>query len=289
MAMIAAVTVVTVLISGCAPARKWGSDNPNLKNSESGGNGRLQWVVRDGGQAIARALELSGISAAASHAAEAHVVMMDEDKTPFLHGQVTNRPIWRVTISNYRIRLPSALPGDADRYERTFDILLDPRNGGLLRISSRWPVSAPPESAPEPRAAFAEQCFRDSGNERYHSFPDAPPKVSFLDALEVIYLDGVGNPLIASQILAHHIMRSSMGRKPQQVWAVTLRGVPPIRTAYPGVPIAARDHMRYIVDANTGKWLFMTTCPQPEEPTTQAAEGKNMGIQPDGEAERPPR
>ncbi len=239
---------------------------------------RRDWLLKTSKDAITQALGIFGISAAASQGVEARVIILDEDKTPFLHKQITKRPLWRISVHKYRLRLKSAATDENDLYERTFDLFLDPRDGKLLKIISRWPQGVP-ESAPEPRAAFAEQCFRDSGREKYHSFPDTPPKINFLNALNAVNASGaIGcNPLIAKQIVAHYVIRSKMGREPQPVWAITLRGIAPFEAAYPGVPVAARDHMRHIIDARTGKWLGAGTSPQPEEPVVQSGEAKSVG------------
>ena len=190
-----------------------------------------------------------------------------------MSGQIVDRPIWHVVIADWKLQLKSA-PADAvDRYTRTFDILLEPKDGKLLKILSRWPKGAPP-IAPQPAADSAAVQMKNAGLERYHAFPKTEPSISFLEALDVVLNDGGrGNPLVAKQILAHYVVRSAMGREPKAVWAITLRGIPPFRAAYPGVPVDARNHVRHIVDAKTGKWLSAGTSPQPQ--TTEESEAQN--------------
>ncbi|HWL93380.1 MAG TPA: hypothetical protein VNT79_07580 [Phycisphaerae bacterium] len=236
---------------------------PVVANERSDGMAALGG--REGqSRAIAEALEVFGIRDSDSVSAEARVVTLSEDKTPFLHDQITNRPIWQVTIADYRLKLRSAPEGHEDSISRTFDVLIDPTGNRLLKITSRWPEGYK-ESAPEPRAAFAEDRFRDSGREVYHGFPDPPPAVNFLQALNIIYTTAA-DPYDAKQIVAHYVARSTLGRKPQDVWAINLRGITPFESSYPGVLECARDHKRHIVDAKSGKWLFASTSPQPETP-----------------------
>lgn len=284
--LLVALAVVAVACACNRPADPVrGAEKSHLQKPDRDAEEHSRWVLQDEGQAIAKALEVFGISAAEAQQVEAQVVTLDDDNTPFLHGQITKRPLWLITISKYGLRPQSAPVGERDLYERTFDVLLDPRDGKLLKIISRWPEGAPPESAPEPRAAFAEQCFADSGLEIYHCFPDFSPKITFLEAIDAIYTRR-SEPRAAKQIVAHYVVQSSMGRDPQQVWAITLRGIPPIRAAYPGVSIAARDHMRHIVDAESGKWLGAGTSPQPEGPPVpeqENGEGESADTPPEDE------
>ncbi len=62
-------------------------------------------------------------------------------------------------------------------------------------------------------------------------------------------------------------MDSKMDSAPRAVWAITLRGLPPIPAHGFGaesVPVWQRNHMRNVVDAVTGQFLFATNIPTPE-------------------------
>jgi|GEM_PF-1108567 len=242
---------------------------------------RSNWALQEKNQAITRAWEILGVTNQTDLPANAEIVVLAEDNTPFLSRQIVGRPIWHVVISNWKLDLLSTPPDRADSYIRTCDILLDPRDGKLLSITSRWPGDVPP-IAPQPGAASATAQMAGSGNEQYHGFPEEGPPISLSDALDAIQKAG-GNPLVAKQILGHYVVWSRMGDEPKPVWAITLRGISPIKAAYPGVSVDARNHLRYIVDPKTRRWICATTTPQPttldDKPTKRAGAGESPSVQ----------
>ncbi|MCH8881838.1 MAG: hypothetical protein IID34_18380, partial [Planctomycetes bacterium] len=131
----------------------------------------------------------------------------------------------------------------------------------MLKIESRWPDGEPP-IPPEPDAATATNQFWRSGNEVYHAFPVEPPPISFVEALDGL-AKGIGNPLIAKQIKAQYVLWSKLDLEPRPMWIITLRGIPPWEAAQPGVPVHLRDHLRFIVDPETGRWVQALSTPQP--------------------------
>ena len=242
---------------------------------------REDWTITGKEQAAAQARKIVGLLDKTPAKVTAKLVTLKEDNTPFLKNEIVGRPIWHVVIADWKLQLKSAPLESQDAYTRIFDVFVDSKNGRLLKLSSRWPAGVA-AIEPQPPADFAEERMKEAGQEKYHAFPKTEPHINFLQALDVVFRDGVGNPLVAKQIVAHYVVRSSMGRKPQSVWAVTLRGIPPLKTAYPGVPIDARNHIRNIVDARTGKWLSAGTSPQP-----QATEETEMGEQTEPSKRRP--
>ncbi|MHC4416825.1 MAG: dockerin type I domain-containing protein [Planctomycetota bacterium] len=217
--------------------------------------------IRTAREAIDQALGLLGAPAELRAQAVAALVKIEQDNTPFLSDRIAGQELWRVTLRNWR-PLGSA-PGDGEgSFASTFDVLLDPGTADLLTIKSRWPAGVP-QIAPEPPARSAEAQMRRAGRERYHGVPDGNPPLSFLQALEAVRRHGVGDPARARQIVAQYVLRSGMGGDPRPVWVVTLRGFTPLAASRPGVPEDARNHIRNIIDADTGEWLLATTSPQP--------------------------
>lgn len=203
-------------------------------------------------------------------------VDVNDDNTPFLHRQIKGKKnVWRIEIKNVRLKLKSVWPRYKDKYLRNFEVLVDPNTGHLFRIRSKFD-GYDPNMLPEPPAEWAEARLRGAGNEIYHGLPAEPPKVSFLEALNAIG----GHPLLAKEIYALYVMESDMNSPPRPVWAITLRGIPPLPfiTVPPGVsednlpPIWQRNHFRYVVNAVTGKVLFATTSPQPMDPEQKKKE-----------------
>lgn len=227
------------------------------------GEDRANWALQGADQAVAKARQIVGLSDRMDLPGSAEIVILAEDNTPFLSDQIIGRQVWHIVISNWRLELKSAPADVKDSYTRTFDIFVDPRNGDVLKIVSRWPEGVPPIAREPGARAFTEQ-MRRSGDEKYHGFPEEKPRINFLDALDSILKDG-GNPLNAEQIVGQYVLWSRLGREPRSVWAITLRGIHPLwEAAYPGVGVDARNHLRHIVDAQTGKWLCAGTSPQPE-------------------------
>lgn len=233
---------------------------------------RSNWPLQEMDQAIAKAREILGIADQMVLPSRAEVVVLAEDNTPFLSEQIIARPVWHVVISNWRLELKSAPPDVKDSYARTFDIFLDPLNGHLLKVVSRWPEGVR-RIAPEPGADSYTKQMRRSGEERYHALPEEDPPISFLDALDGMFKGGE-NSLLAEQMVGQYVTWSMMGRTPRPVWVITLRGTRPLwDSMYPGAAISARNHMRHIVDPKTGKWVCGSSTPQPEEKSSTSEDG----------------
>ncbi|MCZ6654700.1 MAG: FG-GAP repeat protein [Planctomycetota bacterium] len=185
-----------------------------------------------------------------------------KDNTPYLSSHIVGRELWQVEINDVKLELPSGPPGPLDAYDRTFDVLMD-GDGRLLKIESRWP-DGEPLIPPEPEAQATTQQLLYSGNEIYHAFPDEPPLISFVEALDAMARD-MGNPLIAKQIKGQYVLWSRLDWEPRPMWVITLRGIPPHQVHGPGeVPVHLRDHLRFIVDPETRRWIFATSTPQPD-------------------------
>ena len=223
---------------------------------------RSKWSIKEQGAAIAHARRIVGLPRNPSLPATAELITVVQDNTPYLSEQVVGRPIWHVVVEKCRIVLPSGANFLDDAYERTFDILIDPRNGALLRISSRLPDGLPALPR-EASATLATEQLMNRGPERYHAFIEGAPAITFYEALVGLIQSG-DNPLQSKQLVGQYVLWSMLDREPKPAWAVTLNGIPPFEAAYPGVAVEARNHMRYIVDPETGKWICGTTTPQPE-------------------------
>ncbi len=244
-------------------AQEGGSGNPEGGGQTDPGADRSAWTLQAEDQAVDRARLCLGLAEPdQGRTIAATLTTASTDTTPFLSAHLVGRPIWRVAIDGWRMELQSA-PDAKDRYHRTLDVFVDPVDGRLLKILSRWPQGVP-EGLPIPPAAFAEQQMRRSRLEVFHGFPEEPPSITFLQALDIIVTDGVGSPFVAKQILAHYVLGSFEDREPVPLWSITLRGIGQIRASNPNVPAAARNHIRNIIDARTGEWLYATSTPQPE-------------------------
>lgn len=188
------------------------------------------------------------------------------DRIPFLTQQIASiGPVWQVEWRNVRLTLPSAGSGVTDQYSRTVVIRLAQANGQLLGATLRASGERPAGVRPIPEGEQAQQQLQQA-SERYEGFPPAPPRQSLLRALDAVLTRGIGNPLQASEIQVLYVMHGFRDRPPIPAWVITLNGIPPIPHKGPRgaqVPVWQRNHIRNVVDANTGAALFATTIPQP--------------------------
>ena len=214
--------------------------------------------------AIARADALSGLHTL-SGTPSATPIKVEEDVTPFLGERNHGKAAWRVDYPDVDLRFASAETGFKDLYRRIFSVRLLASDGQLLFIESSYQGEPDPDLRPMPPCgpATAQLSMED---EVYEGYPEDNPELTFIDALEAILNGGSGSPFLAKAIHAVYVLHSRMGSEQRAVWAVTLRGLPPLPAhgRYGDqVPVWQRNHMRNVVDANTGEVLFATNSPQP--------------------------
>lgn len=221
---------------------------------------RSKWKIREAEPAIERARTIVGIKELRTKQASAELTVLEDDLTPCLHNQIVNRPLWHVTINDWSVKLAS-FPEARDDFKRTLDVYIDPVDGKLLKLETRWPEGEPHLIGPRPAADVATKQVL-TGGERHHGFPSEPPAVSFLDALDNAVARSDANPFLARQIFGHYVIQSEGPmHKPSPVWSITLWGIPPYYLygrAETNDPIFV---LRYIVDARTGRWRSSITNP----------------------------
>lgn len=250
-----------VLVSVESPGRGYeGARQDGSRDVQQEPAQKPAWAVADSAAAIARARAILGLKDRDQNTLHAQIEIAEKDETPRLRQKVLGRPVWRITVPNWSFALDSSPPGFRDKYKRTVDVVLDAKDGFLVSVRSRWPENEP-SIAPEPDAASAAEQMERAGGEKYLEFPIALPAISFLGALDTIQRSG-GAPLSSKQIVGQYVVRSTRYHKPRSIWAITFRGVPPIKPP-PGLPTDAIYQRRWIVDAETGKWLSMSNIPKP--------------------------
>jgi hypothetical protein len=200
-------------------------------------------------------------------------VNITDDNTPFLHEQIKGKKdVWLVEAKNVYLR---RFPSGRENTDRKFSILVDSNSGKLLKITSKYD-GFDPDMKPEPNAASAERQI--GGNEKYLGFPDTPPTITFLKALDILNEKAVSKPTSAKEIDAYYISWSSndmswisktiLGQ--HNVWVITLRGVPALPGgSWPGEDVSkikkwSINHLRIVLDAETGEILSQGNSPQPE-------------------------
>jgi hypothetical protein len=213
--------------------------------------------------AIESALEYTGFNSAknlslADVERTAKIVTISDDKTPFLHKMINNKPIWRLIFSDVPIKYLRTGVDSIYEYPRTFEVLIDSASGRLLKIhyiADNYDT----DISPIPPADIAEKQMQNI-HELYLGFPENPPKISFIDAYE-----NNGLPL-DKEITAIYVIDSGRGVTPKPVWIIGRRGLPPMPMANSGrkknIPENQRNHVRTIIDAETGDGLLFDNLPQ---------------------------
>ena len=190
------------------------------------------------------------------------VVTVSDSATPFL--ELDGRRAYRVALHDVPITYEKRF-GDrvaAVEARRSFEVYVDSTRRTILRVESVLPSYYQKLSRGEiriPDRVSAEEQLR-AAKEEYSPLPDSfEPKVDFLAALAVL----PGYPLDADRIVAICTIYSNMGSA-RPAWIVDTYG-----TRFPSLHHAKlepyqENHIRSVVDATTGKWLFSLATPSVE-------------------------
>jgi hypothetical protein len=213
-------------------------------------------------QARAAALGLTGLTGVPLIAPGTRTA----DRTPFIGQQIASLgAVWDVTWHNVRLSLPSAPAGMSDQYSRSIAVRLSQATGQLVGLAIRTAGERPANMRPTPDGELAEQQLLEL-SERYAGLPRTPPRLSMIQALDAVLTRGVGNPLRAREIEMLYVTHERRGRPSIPAWVITLNGIPPIPHRGPAgarVPVWQLNHIRNVINAETGAPLFATTIPQP--------------------------
>jgi len=188
---------------------------------------------------------------------------------PFLQEGLANAEIWHIVLSGGHLTLASTPSGVTDKFDRIFDVYLDASTGSLAKVISRWPAGFPIGLPPAGAESAAER-MSNSDREAWTALGPDTPSTTLMQAIDEVQRQG-GGALGAAQIEAYCVMMSRLQHpEPRAVWSVHLYGLRPMETSLPRgarpVSVHSRNHMRYVVDDQTSKLLYMTTTPQPDIP-----------------------
>ena len=188
------------------------------------------------------------------------LLTMAESLTPFLSSTVIGRKAWKLDFEKLIFSAKGYELLQSEIRPMTMTVIVDSATGRLFKVSlvvindSGLAIEKPSDSSAEKQLAAAREIII--------GFPDANPAISFLEALKKCY----GDFLSAREIEADYIQHSHLQSPTRDVWSIHLYGLPP-RPVRPGsdIPVEQRNHMRTVIDANTGQILFSTNLPQPVE------------------------
>ncbi|MEW5923517.1 MAG: PepSY domain-containing protein [Candidatus Zixiibacteriota bacterium] len=220
-----------------------------------------QCLIDTPDKAVSRAIAYTGFDKSKAlpldHIIEkTKLTMVTNDRTPYLHEQINNVPVWEVTFDDINV-----CDGNSDESKclRTFDVLIDQATGKLLKIHSIQ-VGYDTGKSPLPTVEYAEKQMQAS--EVYLGFPDELPEYVFIEALSNTAYKAKN----AGEIIAVYVKETYMDSAPNRIWAIDLRGIDPIPIAshYSSmyVPECQRNHRRTVIDAKTRHQMFIDTFPQ---------------------------
>jgi hypothetical protein len=174
---------------------------------------------------------------------------------PFLSESLNGKKGIRITFAPGHLILPSDTK--SDRYTRQFQVLFDEDAKRIILVTSTLTdasISVPREAA----TADAEADLRHTVEE-YKGFPDSPPTITFMDALDSVHRSAPIEPAWAKEIDGVYVMHSLNGEKARPMWIIRFRGVPSLETRLG--PDWESNSLRSVIDASTGKRLFSTNTP----------------------------
>lgn len=215
------------------------------------------WLIQEKPEAVARAHEIVGWTESTSTSADAVLGGVEEDELPCFADEITDRSIWRVVAAGWGAPWGSH-DFDDTAVGRTWDVLLDAVSGQVLTIASRNPPGVSLAALQCPATENSDGAHADA-IERYHGFPDVTPVWTYADALATV-ADAQEDQVLVRQVRGEYIRWSLAGHPARNVWVVTLHGMRPTRSSGPD-DTALWTSARYVVDAETGDWLYETsTC-----------------------------
>lgn len=200
-------------------------------------------------------------------------VLMEQELLPFFNVSKEDQRNWRNDQPAWKFELPDlkeSMPrGLSFPYLKNIHFTLNPHTDNLLKVQSSWPAGvAPIKPMPSP---LEEERQMLQVKERFTALPNVPLPIDFEAALKVVQESGPALPNSAKEIIAYLVVHTTIQYADRPVWVIHTRGIIPFEPKLPAafgqssaiVPEDARNHVRHVVDAETGDWLFSDTTPQP--------------------------
>jgi hypothetical protein len=209
-------------------------------------------------EAVQRVAAEIGAAVVAAESDATEIILGDET-VPFLSAELSGKRTWQVRCDGVTI-------ADDDRVNpdlRSFDVLLSPDVGHVMKMRTRWPRGTAPMTPPPSVGDEATQWI--ATGERFVGLPAAAPKVALSEAVR----SARGGASNAKEIIAYYVLYTCeyAGIRDRPVWVVQLRGLPPFPLSHRRsrtLPEDWRNHLTSIIDARTGKFIVGGTIPQPE-------------------------
>ena len=211
------------------------------------------------GSAVEAARKQLGFGEARAVARE---VALGRETIPFLSRSLSGATTWEVEVTDPVAASRGPQAGTLPPVGR-LRILLAPNTMNVMRIESPRPKRT--ADLPTMPGVVQEQRQLEAQSERIVALPETAPTIVFMKALKSIDVTGPGVVSDAAHLVAYYVIQSTIRYEQRAVWIVHARGISPLPVLGMGreIPAFARNHLRHVVDAGTGEWLFADTVPQP--------------------------
>ncbi|MFH2048979.1 MAG: hypothetical protein ABIJ12_06005 [bacterium] len=187
----------------------------------------------------------------------ASLVIINDDKTPFINKFINGKEVWQVEFKNIRLDIDGWMQSVIDnQIPNDFVVLLDPKTGQLFKISST--IDSNKIQIREKPIIDPKLGYIDSQGEIFKNFPERKPEYSFLDALKS---SGISSPIMAKKLVGVLLISSEENSEKAVIWCISSYKIPAIELGGPHLkegqraPRRKEETMHSVVDAKTGEWL----------------------------------
>jgi len=211
------------------------------------------------GMAAKRALATLGLPAGMV-TTKADMVKVKGRLVPFI-GPGVERAVWRVRIDNVKIEGPDGNRTMTNPYIRRLTVFLSPDKGQVMKVVSNRAEHC--RAKPFPSVESEERQMKQI-QQVFTGVPEGKPGITLMQAIPKAVGWGTATRIIAYYVLEEY---GTPKTKPRPVWVIHARGMPPFPTHGPSsdkVPVDSRNHMRTVMDADTGEFRGADTIPQPD-------------------------
>jgi hypothetical protein len=235
---------------------------------ETDKQGKATTAITSTEQAVERALAYGGFEGHVPYTRLAEdkvqTIQLSDSTTPFLSRFASGESVWRVQFDDVRLG-----HGDDNGKTYGFTVFVDSASGALLKIEGLF-AEFDSTITPIILAADAERQIEGDG-ERYLGIPSEIPLYGFLSAVKACPYSMSGARRLVAQFVQHSqgymAMSDSTIRFTEMTpcWVIALEGIPPIEPiggSADWLPIYARNRIRQVVNATTGKIRSSSTRPQ---------------------------
>ena len=185
-------------------------------------------------------------------------VQLTHEGIAFLRKELAGQNAYRVTFENFDLARATGLPALRNRHISTIHVILHPKTGNVLKITSVWPEGLP-RIAEFPSADSEE---RQMGDQRYSGPPEEAPAMTLASAMAASSHWDTD----VKQIHAYYVRHTDVTHTDLPVWVVHLRGHGRLPSHLPDDPKwdDALNHTRCIIDIGKRECLSGDTIPQPD-------------------------